>query len=99
MPTIDVISKSEQIDVLFEERMIELAKDVITNPAFKNSLGIADFMKVEIINRYGRIYGSNWLVTVGYGQYYDLSYCVKSSKRKFIDFLINELRFTVFQTL
>lgn len=55
-------------------------------------------MKDEIVNKYGKIYGSNWLVIVGFGHYYDLSYYVKNSKRKFIDFQINELRFCVFQT-
>lgn len=99
LPIIDVIGKSEQVDLLFEERMIDLAKSIINNPGFKSSVSIADFMKDEIINRYGKIYGSNWLVTVGYGQYYDLSISVKHSKRKFIDFLINQLRFSVFQTM
>src|SRR5215469_2108428 len=99
MPCIEVLAKSDQIDILFEEKILELAKDIITNPSFKSSLSISEFMKDEIINRYGKIYGTNWLVTVGFGQYYDITFSVKHSKRRFIDFLINELRFTVFQTL
>ncbi|CAG2172884.1 unnamed protein product [Oppiella nova] len=52
-------------------------------------------MKDELVNKYGKVYGSNWLVTVGVGKYYDLSYSVKGAKqRKFLDFVINELRFT-----
>ena len=95
---VEVLSKSESVDILFEERMIELAKDIVTNPVFNSSMSIADFMKDEIINRYAKIYGTNWLVVVGFGHYYDLSYHVKNSKRKFIDFQINELRFCVFQS-
>ena len=94
-----MLAKSEQVDILFEERIVDLAKDIIMNPSFKSSASIADFMKDEIVNRYGKIYGSHWTVVVGFGHYYDLSYHVKHSKRKFIDFQINELRFCVFQTL
>ncbi|CAG2115556.1 unnamed protein product [Medioppia subpectinata] len=60
--------------------------------------GVADFMREELCNRYDKLYGNHWLVSVGVGHHFDHSYGTRSGKHsKFIDFLINELRITVFQ--
>ncbi len=95
----EIIEKSDQIDAHFENVMLELAHDIINTSDLKSSNEIANYMKNEIIDKYGKVYGTNWLVTVGFGPFYDQSYSVRISKRKFLDFLVNDLRFSIFQTL
>ncbi|XP_054155912.1 uncharacterized protein LOC128954363 [Oppia nitens] len=98
-PIVELTQKSDYVDLLFEERVIELAKEIVMSSQFRNAISIADYLKDELNNRYGKYYGTNWLVTCGFGKLYDLSISLKSGKqRKFLDFLINDFRFTVFQT-
>ncbi len=90
---VEIISKNEFIDNEFETSVSNLAIESI-GKNFSNYEQMSQFMSNSISLRFGK----RWFVAIGVYDNYDLSFNIsRNNKRKFLELLMKDLRFTIFQ--
>jgi hypothetical protein len=92
---VEIISKNEFIDNNFEKSVSDLAIESI-GKNFSDFQQMSEFMSNSISQRFGQ----RWFVAIGVYDNYDLSFNISlSNKRKFLELLMKDLRFTIFQAI
>jgi len=83
------------IDKEFEKNVTSFALEAVAKN-LNSYMEMSEFMTSSISKRFGK----KWFVAIGVYDNYDLCFNVLvSDKRKFIELLIKDLRFSIFQAI